>query len=86
VTVIRGTGLDAAAPIVFGDGLRCLSTPVVRVGATLAFGGVSVQTVGHGAGPGAGTFTYQLWVRNTPIMFCDPTAGFNLSNGRLITW
>jgi hypothetical protein len=86
VTVIRGTGLDAASPVVFGDGLRCVSTPVVRVGATLAAGGVSVQTVGHGAAPGAGTFTYQLWVRNTPIMYCDPTAAFNLSNGRMITW
>ena len=86
VTVLRSTGIDPASPVVFGDGLRCISVPVVRVGATLGMNGVSVQTIGHSAGVGPGTFFYQLWVRNTPVMFCDPTAGFNLSNGRSITW
>jgi hypothetical protein len=86
VTVIRASAADPAAPIVFGDGLRCIGTPVVRVGSTLASGGTSLQTIGHGAMAGAGTFYYQLWLRNTPIMFCDPTAAFNLSNGRTITW
>jgi hypothetical protein len=85
VTVIRSTGLDASSPVVFGDGLRCIGTPVVRVGAALAVGGSSTQTVGHGAGAGSGTFYYQLWVRNTPSMFCTPDA-FNLSNGRTIVW
>jgi hypothetical protein len=85
VTVIRGAGLDPASPAVFGDGLLCISVPVVRVGATLASGGVSLQTVGHGAAAGAGTFFYQLWARNIPAMFCTPD-GFNLSNGRAITW
>lgn len=85
VTVIRSTTLDAASPVVFGDGLRCISVPLVRVGAGLASGGTSEQTIGHGAGAGPGTFYYQLWVRNTPIMFCTPAA-FNLSNGRTIVW
>lgn len=86
VTVIRSTELDASAPVVFGDGLRCIGVPVVRVGAKLAADGVSVQTVGHGAAAGPGTFHYQLWVRNTPIMYCDPGAAFNLSNGRTLVW
>jgi hypothetical protein len=86
VTVIRSPALDGGSPVVFGDGLRCIGLPVVRVGAALAAGGTSTQTVGHGAGPGSGTFYYQLWVRNTPIMFCDPAAAFNLSNGRTLVW
>jgi len=45
-----------------------------------------VHTHGHGAGAGSGTFYYQLWFRNTPIMFCDPVAAFNLSNGRALSW
>lgn len=86
VTVIRASATDPSAPIVFGDGLRCIGTPVVRVGATLASGGTSLQTIGHGAGAGSGSFVYQLWLRNTPIMYCDPAAAFNLSNGRTIDW
>jgi hypothetical protein len=85
VTVIRSNALDPASPVVFGDGLRCIGLPVVRVGAVLASGGTSTQTVGHGAGAGTGTFYYQLWLRNTPSMFCTPDA-FNLSNGRTIVW
>jgi hypothetical protein len=83
--VIRGTGLDPASPIVFGDGLRCVSTPLVRLGATLAAGGASVHIFGHGAAAGAGTFDYQLWFRNQPAMYCTPDA-FNLSNGRTMSW
>ena len=83
--VIRSNALEPS-PVVFGDGLRCIAVPLVRIGATLASGGTSVQTVGHGTMAGGGTFFYQLWVRNTPVMFCDPTAAFNLSNGRSVTW
>ena len=35
---------------------------------------------------GAGTFYYQLWFRNNPIGFCNPTAAFNMSNGVSLTW
>jgi len=84
--VIRATGLDSAAPVVFGDGLRCIGTPLVRLAATFASGGTATHMHGHGAGAGSGTFYYQLWFRNTPIMFCDPSAAFNLSNGGTLTW
>jgi hypothetical protein len=84
--VIRSADLDPAAPIVFGDGLRCVGLPVVRLGAALASGGTSLHVFGHGTMAGGGTFSYQLWLRNTPIMYCDPAAAFNLSNGRVLTW
>ena len=83
--VIRAPALDAAAPVVFGDGLRCIGTPLVRLGATFASAGQSAHTFGHGTMAGAGTAYYQLWFRNTPAMFCTPDA-FNLSNGRALTW
>jgi hypothetical protein len=85
--VIRSNALDAFSPVVFGDGLRCVNTvPLVRLGASTASGGSSTHSFGHGAGPGAGTFYYQLWYRSTPSTFCDPFAAFNLSNGRELSW
>jgi hypothetical protein len=83
--VIRAAGLDSASPVVFGDGLRCIGTPLVRLAATFASGGVAEHTFGHGIAAGSGTFYYQLWFRNTPVMFCTPSA-FNLSNGRILDW
>ena len=82
--LLRATGLDPSSPVVFGDGLRCVGLPVVRLGAAAAIGGTSLHTVGHGAD--AGAYGYQLWFRSTPAMFCDPAAAFNLSNGRWLNW
>ena len=82
--VIRGTGLEAA-PVVFGDGLRCVTAPVVRLSAQFAIGGSTAHAFGHGTGAGPGTFFYQVWFRNSPAMFCTPSA-FNLSNGRVLNW
>jgi len=83
--VIRAATLDAARPIVFGDGLRCVGTPVVRLAATIAFIGRADHVVGHGALAGSGEFFYQLWFRTTPSAYCTPEA-FGLSNGRSLTW
>jgi hypothetical protein len=84
--VIRASSLDSAAPIIFGDGLRCVGVPLVRLGGAPATVGVSTHIFGHGAMAGTGPFYYQLWFRNAPLSFCDPTEAFNLSNGRTITW
>jgi hypothetical protein len=84
--VIRSDALDPAGPVVFGDGLRCIGAPVVRLAATFATGGTSTHVLGHGVGAGPGAFYYQLWFRNSPVTFCDPAAAFNLSSGRSITW
>ena len=83
--VIRSPSLDPASPVVFGDGLRCIGVPLVRLAAEFASGGVSVHSFGHGTMAGSGSFYYQLWFRNTPAMFCTPSA-FNLSNGRALVW
>jgi hypothetical protein len=84
--VIRAAGLDAASPVVFGDGLRCISVPLVRLTATTAAAGSALHTFGHGAMAGAGTFFYQTWFRSTPIMYCDPLAAFSLSSGVELGW
>jgi hypothetical protein len=84
--VIRAASLDPASPVVFGDGLRCIGVPFVRLGATLAGGGTVTHTHGHDSAAGSGNFHYQLWFRNTPITFCDPVLAFNLSSGRTLTW
>ena len=85
--VIRSSSLDPASPVVFGDGLRCVNTsPLVRLGGSQAINGVSTHAFGHGAMAGAGTFYYQLWFRSQPSTYCDPTALFNLSSGREVSW
>jgi hypothetical protein len=73
-------------PVVYGDGLRCVGVPIVRLAATSAFNSTTTHSHGHGTMAGSGEFHYQLWFRNAPIMFCDPAAAFNLSNGRTLIW
>jgi hypothetical protein len=85
VVLLRASALDPAAPVVFGDGLRCIGTPLVRLAGTVAAGGFSTHAFGHGAMSGSGTFHYQLWFRSTPAAYCTPDA-FNLSNGRTLLW
>jgi hypothetical protein len=81
---VVGLRSAVAGQAVFGDGLLCVTPPVVRFGAATGVGGVSQHSVGHGVG--AGTFYYQLWFRNTPMSFCDPIAAFNTSNGLQVVW
>jgi hypothetical protein len=69
--------------VVFGDGLRCLATPLRRIKAGATVAGLVSLPIHHGAGPG--TYEYQLWYRNNPASFCSPDA-FNLSNGLEIVW
>jgi hypothetical protein len=84
--VIRATALDSASPVVFGDGLRCIGTPLVRLAGAGASAGLSTHIVGHGAMAGTGTFFYQLWYRSQPPSYCDPIADYNLSQGQTLTW
>jgi hypothetical protein len=83
--VIRAGALDSASPVPFGDGIRCVGNPLVRIAGTLATGGVSTHAFGHSAMAGAGVFHYQLWFRNQPPNYCTVEA-FNLSNGRSLEW
>jgi hypothetical protein len=84
--VIRGEGLHSATPVVFGDGLKCVASPLVRLAATAASAGTSTHTFGNGSMAGAGWKYYQLWFRSLPASFCDPLAAFNLSNGVSLVW
>ena len=89
--VFRNTGVDPLAPVVFGDGLRCVDASaspgtLVRIGAAAASGGTMLNELGHSAMAGTGTFFYQLWFRSTPVSYCDPSAAFNLSNGTTLDW
>jgi hypothetical protein len=89
--LFRNNGIDPSSPVVFGDGIRCVDsaaspTTFVRIGGAGAVGGTMINTFGHGAMAGTGSFFYQLWYRSTPTSFCDPVAGFNLSNGISLDW
>jgi hypothetical protein len=84
VLAIRGAAIEPS-PIQFGDGLRCVGLPVVRLNAVFAVGGTAVMQLGHGPMGGPGTFSYQFWFRDQPAMFCTPEP-FNLSSGRQVVW
>lgn len=86
---IQGDGVGA--PPVFGDGLRCATGNVVRLGTrTNVAGASSWPSVGdpsvsvRGGVAAPGVRTYQVWYRNS-ANFCTP-AGFNLTNGLRVTW
>ena len=75
----------------FGDGLRCASGTIIRLGTKTnvtgasqypAAGDLSVSVRGAVLSPG--TRTYQIWYRNAAA-FCSP-ATFNLTNGLVVTW
>ena len=89
----QGTSRTASgAGAVFGDGLRCASGTVVRLG--VKTNDASGSSMYPGAGdasvsirgmiPSAVVRDYQLWYRNAAA-FCT-AATFNLSNGWEIAW
>ena len=84
--VIRDATQEAI-PIIFGDGIRCVGVSnLIRLAATVASGGTSTHTFGHGTMAPTGTNYYQVWFRSTPTSFCDPSSAFNLSNGQTLDW
>ncbi len=78
----------------YGDGLRCVSGLVIRLGNTFSAGGESAWPqagaapihVG-GAIPAAGAATrhYQAWYRDVAAGYCTPNR-FNLTNGVSVVW
>lgn len=93
VLYFQGTAESGAgAGVVFGDGKRCASGTVIRLGTKTNSGGTSSYPAAgdpaisvRGAVPAAGaTRTYQAWYRNTAA-FCT-VDGFNLTNGVRATW
>jgi hypothetical protein len=88
----QGTSQQSAgAGSVFGDGLRCASGTVIRLGTKLNAAGASQYPEAgdssisvHGAIGAPGTRTYQIWYRNAAAFCASET--FNLSNGLEVTW
>jgi hypothetical protein len=88
----QGTSvLGGGSGVVFGDGLRCVSGTIVRLGTKMSTGGASqYPTTGdasvsvRGAVPPGVTRHYQVWFRNAAA-FCTPST-FNLTNGLSIHW
>jgi hypothetical protein len=78
---------------VFGDGLRCVTGQVIRLGLETNVGGASSYGGPEGDIPisvrgnlpaSGGTRYYQAWYRNA-ASFCTSNT-FNLSNGLEIVW
>jgi len=103
--VLQGTGMANSSALyfqgttrtaggvgaAFGDGLRCASGTVVRLGTTAnVAGNSSYPTAGaqsvsvKGLITAPGTRTYQVWYRNATV-FCNPET-FNVTNGWEIVW
>jgi hypothetical protein len=88
----QGTQRTAGgAGAVFGDGLRCASGTVTRLGTkTNASGSSSYPSAGDasisikGANIAGAVRDYQCWYRNAAA-FCTPST-FNLTNGVEVTW
>jgi hypothetical protein len=85
------TQQSGGAGAVFGDGKRCASGSIIRLGTATNVGGNSQYPFGgnppvsvRGMVTVPGIRTYQIWYRNAAA-FCTPS-GFNLSNGLQITW
>jgi hypothetical protein len=86
-TIQQGSGVGT----VFGDGLRCASGTVFRLGTTMNVNGASQYPLGaqspvhvKGMIVTPVTRTYQVWYRNA-APFCTPST-FNLSNGWQLSW
>ncbi len=104
--VLTGTGMPNASALyfqgttqdnggagnLFGDGLRCASGTIIRLGTKTNAGGGSSYPQGgdlpvsvRGLVPAAGgARNYQVWYRNA-VGFCT-AATFNLTNGVAVTW
>jgi endonuclease I len=85
------TQQSGGAGVAFGDGLRCASGTVIRLGTKLNAGGQSqypdlgdAHVSVRGACTAGSVRTYQVWYRNAAT-FCSAST-FNLSNGQQVTW
>jgi hypothetical protein len=83
-----GSGLNGT---VFGDGVRCVSGSVIRLGTGTASAGTlsfppagSARISTRGGITSASTRVFQAWYRNS-ASFCTPST-FNLSNALRIHW
>jgi hypothetical protein len=106
--VLSGSGMPSTAPALyfqgqvapggllgspFGDGLRCVSSGIVRLGTKNNSGGASQYPLAgdlpisiRGAIPAVGgQYFYQAWYRNADPTYCT-TSTFNLTNAVVAIW
>jgi hypothetical protein len=91
VLYFQGTSAIGGGGAVFGDGLRCATGTVVRLGVHTNANGVSrhpgptdLPLATAGALSGNETRVYQAWYRDA-AGYCT-SATFNLTNGVQVTW
>jgi hypothetical protein len=95
---LQGSAL-LGAPIVFGDGLRCIGGALKRLAVKGASGGaasypqagdasISARSAELGDPIAHGSYRYyQVYYRDSDPAFCNPLpANFNMSNGVTIAW
>jgi len=94
VLFFQGLSQSGGGPgTVFGDGLRCASGSVIRLGAKTPTANYAVWgppsdtpiSVKCQIPLAGGTRTYQAWYRNPDPSFCSADT-FNLSNGWTVDW
>ena len=86
-----GSQVNGGLGLVFGDGLRCAGSPVIRLATKTNTGNASSypesgdQPISvRGSITLPGSRNYQCWYRNAAA-FCT-TSTFNLTNGLSIVW
>jgi hypothetical protein len=94
-SVLYFQGTTQGAGAVFGDGLRCATGTIIRLGTTTNANGASswpvpgAQSISvRGAIPAGGGVqrAYQAWYRDANATYCTDTARFNLTNGVRVQW
>jgi hypothetical protein len=95
VLYFQGTALQSGgAGALFGDGLRCVSGSVLRLGTTTNASGTSffppagsqpIRVLGQIPSTGGVTRYYQAWYRDSNPNWCTANR-FNLTNGVSVTW
>jgi hypothetical protein len=94
-SVLYFQGTTQGAGAVFGDGLRCATGTIIRLGTTTNANGASswpvpgAQSISvRGAIPAGGSVqrAYQAWYRDANATYCTDTARFNLTNGVRVQW
>ncbi len=89
---VQSSAMSPVGPVAWGDGIRCLAEPLVRLSSRNAFGGVALDPRAgelplsvRGSIPAAGgTRYYQVVYRNASA-FCTPEI-FNTTNAAAVSW
>ena len=97
-SVFLQSGSSNSAGIVFGDGVRCVVSPLLRLYVKNAVGGsvtapaagdpsISARSaaLGDTIAPGS-TRYYQVHYRDPQLGFCPGGDSFNVSNGLVVVW